>query len=181
MPKTWKQLSSKSIYKNKWTNIVEDDVLQPDKNQSIYAYVKRIDGVGIFVLENEYVHLVNQYRYPVKKTLLQIPLETNNPEESNRDAAIRCAKEELGFVVRNVKYIGESFVDAGLNTQKIFFYVAEKVSETKRALEGSEKDLVTMKISVKELDKLVENHTIEDFHTVSGIYYLQKHLLNDQQ
>jgi hypothetical protein len=35
---SWKQLSSKIVYKNKWMEVREDDIIHPNGKKGIYGY-----------------------------------------------------------------------------------------------------------------------------------------------
>jgi ADP-ribose pyrophosphatase len=174
---SWKKLKTQTISKTKWLEICEDDVITPSGSEGKYTYVNRKHGVSIALLDGEFVHMVSQYRYPIKKTILQFVLESMEGDEKPKIAAKRGIEEELGVKVEKIEKIGEAYVDAGLNVQKIYFFVAEKVQEKiKTKLESTEIDLKVHKVKIKDLNKLIDEEKIQDFHTVAGVYYLLKYL-----
>jgi hypothetical protein len=61
----WKQLSSKIVYKNKWMEITEDQVVTDFGKQLTYGVVHKEPSVLIIPWDGVHLYLVGQYRYPV--------------------------------------------------------------------------------------------------------------------
>jgi nudix-type nucleoside diphosphatase (YffH/AdpP family) len=59
-------------------------------------------------------------------------LDESSPEESIRKEAM----EETGYVVHHVTKIFEAFMSPGSVTEKLYFFVAEYETETKRETSG---------------------------------------------
>jgi len=47
----WITKTSKVVYKNKWLQFIEDNVLRPDGKEGIYGYLDR--GPAIFVIAKD--------------------------------------------------------------------------------------------------------------------------------
>jgi hypothetical protein len=59
--------STRFVYENRWMRVPEDTIRRRDGSTGIYGVVEKPDFVVIVLVENDRrVHLVKQYRYPVK-------------------------------------------------------------------------------------------------------------------
>jgi ADP-ribose pyrophosphatase len=173
---TWKTITSEIIHKTKWIELVKDRVIMPNGQEGEYTFVKKNDGAGVIIVDEEYTYLVSQYRYPIKRTVLQFPLEGLENGEDPKIAAIRCLKEELGMEGDIVEYCGKAYVDPGLKVESVYFYIIKNVKKVENHLEGSEADLKIKKTKVSELEEYIENGEIIDYSTFTGFYFLQKYL-----
>lgn len=120
----FKKLSSRSVYKNKWTEVFEDEIEFPNGQKGIYGYMRRSDGSGIVVVNaNNEVLLIKQYRYPIDKTQWSIPggaIDETDPEES----AIRELEEETGVTVIHLEKLLEVYPLSSGSTEKESIYLA---------------------------------------------------------
>lgn len=168
----WKKIKSKIVLQTPWMKVVQDDVILPNGNKGKYTYVRRTEGVGLIVRVDGKVFLVNQYRYPTGKSMLQFPFEGLEEGENEEDGALRCAAEELGIAITNLKQIGSAYVDAGLNTQKITYFSADYAGNKEATTFDETEDLEIKKLGITELSNMIKSGEIEDFHTIVGIHYL---------
>lgn len=95
----WKKLSSKQEYDNPWMSIVEDQVINPSGNPSIYGKVHfKNKAIAIIPVDNEgYTWLVGQYRYVLEAYSWEIPMGGGPHEEEPLNAAQRELQEETGL------------------------------------------------------------------------------------
>ncbi len=98
-PKPWKTLSSRSIYKNPWTNIREDIAEMPNGKTTIYGVVECADCVGVLpFVDDHHVVLVRQFRYVFgENNRWEMPTGGVKSGETILEAAHRELREESGF------------------------------------------------------------------------------------
>ncbi|MDW7695645.1 NUDIX hydrolase [Flammeovirgaceae bacterium SG7u.111] len=170
-----KQLSSKVVYKNRWMSVREDKVQRPSGLEGIFGVVDKPDFVVIIPYQDGYVHLVEQYRYPVEKRFWEFPqgsweLETDKrPEE----IAIGELKEETGLTSSNMKYVGHQYLAYGYSSQGYHIFLATDLTQNETELESEEEDLITSKFSIEEFEKMLTDGTIKDATTLCA-YSLAK-------
>ena len=59
--------STRLVYENRWMRVREDMIRRRDGSSGIYGVVEKPDFVVIVPVEDDgRLHLVEQYRYPVK-------------------------------------------------------------------------------------------------------------------
>src|ERR1051325_382654 len=107
----WRTLSSEEVYENPWIKVREDAVVHPDGEQGIYGVVhfKNV-AIGVLPVEDDYIYLVGQYRYPLEKYSWEIP-EGGCPEgEDFLQAAQRELAEETGLRADNWQELGRAYL-----------------------------------------------------------------------
>ena len=66
--------STRFVYENRWMRVREDTIRRRDGSTGIYGVVEKSDFVVIVPVEDDgQVHLVEQYRYPVKGRYWEFP------------------------------------------------------------------------------------------------------------
>lgn len=62
----WKTIKQTPLIKNRFVEMWEDEVLNPE-GRTMFWYVRRNGDFSVIIpLENDWTYLVEQYRYPVK-------------------------------------------------------------------------------------------------------------------
>src|SRR5919112_1228665 len=70
-------LATRTVYENRWMVVREDSIRRRDGSTGIYGIVDRPNFVVIAAIENGRVHLVEQYRYPVRGRYWELPQGSN--------------------------------------------------------------------------------------------------------
>ena len=97
---SWAVSSSETKYDSPYVSLGIDTIVAPDGTEHGRAVVQPNDAIGILALdEDDRLLLVEQYRHPVRRRLLEIPAGTLDvPGESALDASIRELAEEADLV-----------------------------------------------------------------------------------
>lgn len=172
MNKIWKKISSKTVYKNPWIEVKEDKVLRPDGKKGIYGVIDTLRSVIILAIEGDDIYLVRQYRYPAKKSFLELCMGSNHGHE--KDTTLQLAKnelrEELGLVAKKWKMIGKFYPCNALLNEISYVYVAEDfIARYENNLDEDE-FLDVVKMPFKKFAKLVESGKIDDAYTLLAYY-----------
>ncbi len=96
----WQIISGKEVYDNKWINVTEYDVINPNGGKGIYGKVhfKNI-AIGIVVLDDELnTWLVGQYRFTINEYTWEIPEGGGPLDIDPLVSAKRELLEETGLV-----------------------------------------------------------------------------------
>jgi len=170
-------IGSKVVYENPWIRVREDAIRRPDGSTSIYGVVEKADYVIVAAIEDGFIHLVEQYRYPVGGRyweLVQGGWE-DRPGADPADVARGELEEETGLIAAEVRQIGRLLPLAGTVTQACRVFVATGLTTGPRRLSLDEQDLVTRAFPIEEALAMVKGGVIRDAGTVATFGLLKLH------
>ena len=169
------KLSSRLVYENRWMKLTEDTVRRSDGSQGIYSVVDKKDYVVIAPLEDGYLHLVEQYRYPVGGRYWEFP--QGSWESAANASLVEVARgelqEEIGFDASKLIEVGHLFQAYGYSNQGFRVYLATGLSPRKRARDREEIDLVSARFEVGAVAQMINDGIIKDVTTVAAFGLLK--------
>jgi 8-oxo-dGTP pyrophosphatase MutT (NUDIX family) len=136
----WQTLASRQMYDNAWISVREDSVIRPDGEQGIYGVVhfKNI-AIGILAVEDDFIYLVGQYRYPLEQYSWEIP-EGGCPEgEDALHAAQRELEEETGLRAGTWEKLGIAHLSNSVSDEFAVWFLATGLTQGEHRPEGTEK------------------------------------------
>lgn len=154
-----------------------DRVELPDGSFAERRYIKHRGAVAVLPVDKDgNVYLVNQYRYPAGRVTTELPAgKLDSPDEDRLEAAMRELREETGFTSSKVTFIGEYLGSPAINTEIIWLYLAENLSEGVQSLDDDE-FLNVVKMPLSELVSLVMKGKISDGKTAYAALWADKFL-----
>jgi 8-oxo-dGTP pyrophosphatase MutT (NUDIX family) len=169
---TWQTISSKQVYKNPWMEVQEDKVLRPDGKEGIYGFI--IKSPGVYVIahdQDDSIYFINEYRYALKKTILQLPVGTIDGKSSVLENAKRELLEETGIQAKKWTELGKYFVAPGHETTYEYVALAENLDTSKLNInqEGDESIEEIVRLSIAEVKKMIRDNKIECGLTLSAL------------
>lgn len=126
-------------------------------------------GVGVLPIdENGICYFVRQFRYPLGRTVLEIPAGKVDGSEAPEKCGLRELSEETGFTAESLIACGSFYVSPGFTTEKIYIYIADKIKKGSAHLDDGE-FLNVEAISFDEAVKMMKDGLIEDAKTAIAI------------
>jgi ADP-ribose pyrophosphatase len=169
-----KTLSSRIVYKNKWMQIREDQIKRKDGSLGIYGIVEKPDYAIIVPRIDNYLIMVEQYRYPVKGRFIEFPQGSwENEKIEPLDLAKAELKEETGFTTRKIEHIGYIYQSYGHSNQGFNVFLALELEEGIQELENEEQGLLVKKFTINEVEKMIIDSTIKDNASISAFGLLR--------
>jgi 8-oxo-dGTP pyrophosphatase MutT (NUDIX family) len=159
----WKIINSKIKYKNPWLKVREYNIRRPDGQKGIYGVVEKSPGVFIIAFENNSIYLLKQYRFPLKKYILELPGGTFNGKNSLFNAK-RELFEETGIKAKTWKYLGKFYTGAGHETTYVKCFIAKNLNISKLQTEfqdGNEYITQIINVKIPKLKKMLKENKIE--------------------
>ncbi len=119
-------LSSELIFDGKVVHLYFDRITLPDGKEATREYIKHIGAVCVVPLTDEgEVVCVRQYRYPLGRTVLEIPAgKLDYKGEDTLEAAVRELREETGAICRSIEFIGKLHPSPAILDECISMYLA---------------------------------------------------------
>ncbi|MEM7257212.1 MAG: NUDIX hydrolase [Pseudomonadota bacterium] len=166
-------LDSRVVYQNKWMTVREDKIRRASGADGIYGVVDKPDFVAILPIDNGFIHLVQQYRYPVGGRYWELPQGSweENPTADNYTVAKAELREETGLIAGQISHIGHIYQAYGHSNQGFNLFYATALEHTEQQLDHEEEDLITAKFPVTEFESMITSGTIKDATTISAYGY----------
>lgn len=157
------------IYKGRILSLYNDEVTLADGSESKREYVHHNGGSSVLAIDEEgYIYLVEQFRYPYRETLLEIPAGKVEVGESSYDCALRELKEEVGLSAKSLVDLGLIYPSPGYTDEPLHIYYTEDFDVGDNHLDEHEL-LNVKKIKLEDALKLIEDNAIRDSKTVVAI------------
>lgn len=169
----WKKIDSKIVYKNPWLQLREDIVIRPDGKRSKYGIVERPPVNFIIALNQKgLIFFIKEYRYPIKKTILQLPAGTTDKNKSFLSSAKKELFEETGLRANNWKKLGKFYIGPGHENIYANIFLATKLNTSKfnkSTSSGDELIIKAIKLPIKKIKQLISLNKIECGITLAAL------------
>ena len=174
-------IASQEILRGKFLHAFRDEVALPDGSVANREYIVHPGAVMIIALiqdANGSTHLVmeRQYRYPVKRVMIEFPAGKLDPGESSKACAQRELLEETGYTASEWVRVGQLHPVISYSTEFIDIWFARGLTKGSRKLDVGE-FLDVISVSSVELLDWCFSGTVTDGKTLAGALWLQN-LLN---
>ena len=120
-------------------------------------------AVATLVIDGDDVLLARQYRYPLRRWILDLPAGAGREGEEPIDAARRELEEELGIVPNELRPLHTFFMNPGRSAWPVHLFLSPSGAApgvADRSDPAEQVRLVRMRLS--ELDELIANGEIVD-------------------
>jgi ADP-ribose pyrophosphatase len=146
----------------------------PSGRQTTREVVEHSDCVAIVAIDgDDNVLLVNQYRQPIGKELLEIPAGGIDPGEDAEAAVRREMREETGFLPRRIKRLGGFYSSPGFCTEYLHLYLALDLVSSPLQAEDTE-IIKLVRVPASQIPELLSSGQICDAKSIAGLLtYLQ--------
>jgi 8-oxo-dGTP pyrophosphatase MutT (NUDIX family) len=167
----WRTLSTKTVYKNPWITVREDQVVAPTGKEGIYGVVSSRVATGVVPLtENNEIYLVGQYRYPTDIYSWELPEGGAEEGEHPLDAIKRELKEEAGLVAKNWEQLGGRIqISNSFSAEVGYLYLATNLEQATTDPDDTEV-LEIRKVPLIEALDMCYSGEIQDSLTIIGLH-----------
>lgn len=170
-PEGYETIDSRVAYEGAIITVREEDVRLPDGRIVGREMVTHPGAVGIVGITREgKVVLVEQYRNPVKRTLLEIPAGKLSPGEDPAGCAMRELAEETGYRVRTLTKVAEYFTTPGFSNERFHTFLATDIVPGDPEPDGEEEVAMrVVEMPWAEAVRAAREGRIEDGKTLVGL------------
>lgn len=178
----YKTISSEIVHKNPYYFIRKDEFINPDGENGTYYILDGFRGVMIVPVDKEgNIYFIQEYRYVVGKTVIELPAGRVDGNEDLDISARRELSEETGITSNEFIQIGKFFNGVGHETLTMTVFIAKDVN-TKELNKGSDmaKENIdhVFKLSLSEAKEFVREGKIECGLTIASLNYYFLYLEN---
>ena len=165
-------LNEKLVYSGDFLELYNIDVKLPDGKKHSRDIIKHPGAAAIVAfLDKENIILVEQFRLPLNRNLLEIPAGKLENKEDPRECALRELEEETGYKANCIEYIGKIATAPGFCDEIIYLYKAKDLVKGKK--NEDEDEFTNVKVyKLNEVKEMVKSGEIIDVKTVAMFSYL---------
>jgi ADP-ribose pyrophosphatase len=157
------------IYRGLKIDLALQSVLLADGTRADREVVVHRGAVALVpMVDLEHVCLIENHRYSVGKTLLEVPAGTIDEGESPEQTAGRELQEETGYRAGTMRRIRDWYVSPGVMTERMYLFLCEDLEPGPPHLELDER-LKTVIVPWEEALAMVGDGRIEDAKTMLAL------------
>ena len=169
-----KTSSSEIVFQGRLLDVRRDIVILPNGGNGIREWIKHPGAVCcIPILPNGKIALIKQYRYSVRKMMIELPAGKLDKNEAPEDCAIRELEEEIGYKANKVTFLTNIHPAIGFANEKMWIYYAEDLEKTNQKLDSDE-FLEIIPTNIGDALEMVWNRAITDVKTIIGLIWADK-------
>ncbi|MDQ0213766.1 ADP-ribose pyrophosphatase [Oikeobacillus pervagus] len=170
-----KTIRTEEIFKGKVIQVQVDDVELPDGKMGKREIVKHPGAVAIIPITNEgKIVMVEQYRKPLNRSIVEIPAGKLEPGEEPETTARRELEEETGYVCKKITPLISFYTSPGFANELLHVFLAEGLKKKENAKAADEDEFVRLEeLSLEEAASYLKEQRIMDVKTAYAVQYLQ--------
>jgi ADP-ribose pyrophosphatase len=164
-------LEHSTVFKGKVFRVDRDRVRMPNGRDITVDAIRHPPSVVIVpVPEPGHVILIRQFRYPVQRSLWELPAGSVDDGETPEAAARRECHEEIGLVPDTVVRLGAFYPTPGYCDEEMIFFRASGLNESSEAAPVDEdEDIEPRTFTLPEAREMIRRGEITDMKTVVGL------------
>ncbi|MDR7072622.1 NUDIX hydrolase [Fictibacillus barbaricus] len=171
---TEKTVSKEQIYSGKIIDLYVEEVELPNKKIGKREIVKHPGAVAVLaVTEEGKILMVEQFRKPLEKTIVEIPAGKLEKGEDPLECAKRELLEETGYSCKKIESIGSFYTSPGFADELIHLYFTDSLINKGEQMTDEDEFVNVLEISIDEAKEMMKNQQIHDAKTVYGVLYME--------
>ena len=163
-------LASRQVYTNPWMAVREDEVRRPDGLSGTYCVVERPDIALIIAMDDDRLHLVEQYRHPIAGRCWEFP-SGGLDRALDADAAglaARELREETGLVAGTLVPLGTLDVMPSTLSQRCRVFLATDLVQGEPQRDLEEQDMQSAWFTRADVERMIGDGGITDAKTLAA-------------
>ena len=171
-------ISSREVYRNRWTSVREDVIERSNGQRGIYGVVDKDPACIVIALERdaegqEWIWLVRQFRYTVGGTFFELPQGGwEDPNVNVEEMARGELREETGLSAQRMTELAPLWIAYGAMRQLHHVFLAEGLSRGATERDPEEHDMTVHRVPVREFEDMLLDGRVMDNCTAAawGVY-----------
>lgn len=170
-----KTTQTKVIYEGKVVQLQVDDVLLPNGKEAKRELIKHPGAVAIIpITKNKKIVMVEQYRKPLEKSIIEIPAGKLEKGESPEITAVRELEEETGYTTKKLTKVTSFYTSPGFADEIMYIYVSDELEKLDFPPALDEDEFVEIhELTLAEAKQYIQEQRIHDAKTIYAILYLE--------
>lgn len=167
------EIESEDVYRGKLLHVKCDRVRLPDGSEATREYVVHPGAAMIIpILPDGRLLMERQFRYPLRRVMLEFPAGKLDPGEEMLKTAQRELLEETGYRAEHWEWLAEVHPIISYTTERIEIFLATGLTLERAQLDAGE-FLETLAVDFADAYARMKAGAITDVKTVVGLYMLR--------
>lgn len=163
-------VASERVFDGKLLKVARDRVVLPDGREALREYIHHPGAVVVLaVLPDGKLVFERQFRYPLRRSFLELPAGKIDPDEDILACARRELREETGYEAARWQHLGVMHPCIGYSDERIEIFLARELNHVGHALDEGE-FLEVLSFSVGEAVAAVHDGRITDGKTITALF-----------
>ena len=164
-----KTLKRRYVFEGRLIKVRVDNVVVADGRHAEREIVEHPDAVVMVALDkSDNVLLVNQYRAPLGKKLLEIPAGIIEKAEDAEATVIREMQEETGYKPQKVDFLLGFYTSPGFSNEYLHLYLVTDLIPSRLEAEDTA-SIELVRVPVSQVKELILSGRIQDAKTIAGL------------
>lgn len=139
-----------------------------------FQMVDHPGAAATLVVKDGLVLLVEQYRPPAERHMLELPAGTIDHDEPPVECAQRELEEETGYSATNWESLGHVYPTPGYTNEVLYLFLASGLTKGEQHLDEGE-DIKVRWVPLDEVEEMIDRGEINDAKTIISIFkYLRQ-------
>lgn len=167
-------VDSEVILEGRFLKARRDTVRLPDGVHATREFIVHPGAVAVLpILDDGRILLERQYRYPLRRVMLEVPAGKLDPGEEPWTCGRRELQEETGYTAREWARAGEIHNAAAYSDEVIHLWFARGLTPGPARLDAEE-FLELLPVTEAQFDQLAARGVITDVKTLIALQWLQR-------
>lgn len=177
-----KTIREETIFQGRVVSLAVADVRLPNGETAKRELVRHPGAVAIIPLTHDgKIVMVEQYRKPLEKTVVEIPAGKMEQGEQREKTALRELEEETGYKASGLDLLTSFYTAPGFANEILHIFIAKGLRQQKNSLALDEDEFINViELTLEEAKQLIEEESICDAKTMYAIQYLELQHLKEE-
>lgn len=164
------RIDGEQVFDGLLLKVHRDQVTLPDGKTAVREYITHPGAVVVIAtLPDGRLILERQFRYPLRRSFIELPAGKIDPGETIEACARRELREEVGYEAARWTHLGTLHPCIGYSDERIEVFLALELTYVGHQWDEGE-FLEILSLSPAELDAAVASGDITDGKTLSALY-----------
>jgi ADP-ribose pyrophosphatase len=167
-------VSSERVYDGSLLKVKRDEVRLPNGGTAVREYVEHPGAAMVIaLLDSGELLLERQYRYPLRRHMIELPAGKIDPGEPPLETARRELREETGYTASEWRHAATIHLAIGYSDERIEIFLARGLKHEGAKLDDEE-FLEVLSAPLATALEWVREGKITDAKSVSGLLWAEK-------